>query len=78
MASGGMGDALAGILGALLAQGMSPNAAACLGAYLHGAVADQLAANRGPIGLLASDVIDGLPNGLAMLQKRGERNEDGE
>ena len=68
MASGGMGDALSGILGALLAQGLSPADAACLAVYLHGAVADHAAASGGEIGLLASDVIDGIPAGLVRLQ----------
>lgn len=67
MASGGMGDALCGILGGLLAQGLTPADAACLGVYLHGEVADHVAATRGQIGLLASDVIDGIPTGLARL-----------
>jgi hydroxyethylthiazole kinase-like uncharacterized protein yjeF len=67
MASGGMGDALSGILGGLLAQGLAPADAACLGVYLHGEVADHVAATRGQLGLLASDVIDGIPAGLARL-----------
>ena len=45
MASGGMGDALSGMLGAFLAQGLSPSEAACLGVYLHGEVADHVAAD---------------------------------
>ncbi len=68
MASGGMGDALSGILGALLAQGLPPAEAACLGVYLHGEVADHVAAARGQIGLLASDIIEGVPAGLARLR----------
>jgi ADP-dependent NAD(P)H-hydrate dehydratase / NAD(P)H-hydrate epimerase len=68
MASGGMGDALAGILGGLLAQGLSVADAACLGVYLHGAIADDLAEMRGPIGFLASDVIEGIPAGMARLR----------
>ncbi len=67
MASGGMGDALSGILGALLAQGLSPAEAACLGVYLHGDVADHVAATRGQIGLLASDIVEAVPGGLARL-----------
>jgi NAD(P)H-hydrate epimerase len=67
MASGGMGDVLAGLLGGLLAQGIAPPAAACLGTYLHGAVADVIANERGQIGMLASDVADGLPAGLKRL-----------
>ena len=68
MASGGMGDALSGILGGLLAQGLSPPQAACLGVYLHGEVADHIAAAQGEIGLLASDVIEGVPAGLKRLR----------
>ena len=64
MASGGMGDALAGILAALLAQGLTPENAMKLGVYLHGFVGDRMAASKGGIGLIASDIIEGLPEGL--------------
>lgn len=68
MASGGMGDALAGLLGALLAQGLKPWAATCLGTWVHGAAADDcVQAGNGPAGLLASDVIERLPASLAAL-----------
>jgi NAD(P)H-hydrate epimerase len=67
MASGGMGDVLSGILGGLLAQGLSPGEAACLGVYLHGAVADR-AARDGEIGLVASEVLAGLRQGLHALR----------
>ncbi len=70
MASGGMGDALSGILGGLLAQGLAVADAACLGVYLHGEVADRIAASCGEIGLLASDVIEGVPAGLKRLLAR--------
>ncbi|MBI4081193.1 MAG: NAD(P)H-hydrate dehydratase [Candidatus Lambdaproteobacteria bacterium] len=40
MASGGTGDVLSGIVGALLAQGLVPVAAAVLGVYLHGLARD--------------------------------------
>ncbi|HEY1233069.1 MAG TPA: NAD(P)H-hydrate dehydratase [Candidatus Binatia bacterium] len=64
MASGGMGDALGGILAALLAQGLRPEDAMKLGVYLHGFVGDRVAASKGSIGLIASDIIEGLPEGL--------------
>lgn len=67
MGTGGMGDALSGILGGFLAQGLTPPEAACLGVYVHGAVADHIVAEHGQIGLLASDVIEGLPRGLKRL-----------
>src|SRR5262245_5578667 len=59
MASAGMGDVLAGMLGALLAQRYSGESALVLGAHLHGAAADALARDGvGPVGLTASEVID--------------------
>ncbi|HEX9264158.1 MAG TPA: NAD(P)H-hydrate dehydratase [Candidatus Binatia bacterium] len=70
MASGGMGDVLAGILGALLGQGLSPQDAMNLGVYLHGFVADRVADDNGEIGLIASDIIQGLPAGLSALAAR--------
>ena len=56
MASGGMGDVLSGVIGALLAQRPTALEAAALGVCLHGAAAD-LAAEEGQRGLLASDLI---------------------
>jgi len=67
MASGGMGDVLAGMLGALLGQGLSPEDAMKLGVYLHGFVGDHVAAERGTIGLVASDIVQALPEGLRAL-----------
>ena len=67
MAGGGMGDVLAGMLAALLAQGFSPEDAMKLGVYLHGFVGDQVAAEKGLIGLIASDIIEGLPAGMRRL-----------
>ena len=59
MASAGMGDTLAGILGALLAQRYSGESTLVLGTHLHGAAADALVTQGvGPIGLTASEVID--------------------
>jgi hydroxyethylthiazole kinase-like uncharacterized protein yjeF len=59
MASAGMGDALAGIVAALCAQGAAPRDALLAGGWLHGAAADALvAAGSGPVGITASEVID--------------------
>ena len=58
MASGGMGDALSGMIASFLAQGMNALSAAKLGVYLHGAAADEcLAHGMAPHGLTASEVI---------------------
>ncbi|MGI6657476.1 MAG: NAD(P)H-hydrate dehydratase [Desulfobulbus sp.] len=60
MATGGMGDVLSGIIGSLLAQGHAPMEAACLGVYLHGLAADNLA-RRMPYGYTAGEVARILP-----------------
>jgi hydroxyethylthiazole kinase-like uncharacterized protein yjeF len=54
MASAGMGDVLAGMLGALLAQGYTGETALALGVHLHGAAAEGLP----QVGLVASELID--------------------
>ncbi|MEA1049765.1 NAD(P)H-hydrate dehydratase [Lamprobacter modestohalophilus] len=59
MASAGMGDALTGIIAALIGQGMEPVAAAEAGVCLHGAAGDR-AAEQGERGLIVSDLIAAL------------------
>jgi len=68
MASGGMGDALTGVLGALLGMKLGPHEAAAAGAYVHGSAGD-IAAERigGTAGLLATDLIDSLPAALGKI-----------
>jgi hydroxyethylthiazole kinase-like uncharacterized protein yjeF len=57
LASGGTGDVLAGMLGALLAQGIAPGDALSLGVCVHGAAADAMVAQGvGPLGLTASEL----------------------
>ena len=58
LASGGTGDVLSGIIGSLMAQGLTGIDAAKLGVYVHGAAADALVKKGiGPAGLTASEVI---------------------
>jgi NAD(P)H-hydrate epimerase len=59
MASGGMGDALSGILGSLIAQKIAIATAIKMGVLIH-ALAGDLAAKNGQRGLLASDLIEQL------------------
>jgi NAD(P)H-hydrate epimerase len=66
LASGGTGDVLAGTIGALLAQGLEPFAAARLGVYLHGLAGEQVRERLGDAGLLASD----LPDAVALARRR--------
>ena len=57
MAVAGMGDLLSGIIGALLAQGMSPEHAANLGVWLHARAGDDVVKDEGETGLAATDLI---------------------
>ena len=63
LAKGGSGDVLAGAIASLLAEGMSPLAAARLAVYLHGAAGDRLAATYSTRGVRPSD----LPAAMASL-----------
>jgi ADP-dependent NAD(P)H-hydrate dehydratase / NAD(P)H-hydrate epimerase len=56
LATGGSGDVLAGVIGALLAQGVSAADAARAGVYVHGLAGEQLAAQHGPRGVVSSDL----------------------
>jgi len=60
MATAGSGDVLSGICGALLAQGLSMPVAIWASVYVHGLAGDLAAARRGRVGLIASDIIEGL------------------
>jgi hydroxyethylthiazole kinase-like uncharacterized protein yjeF len=65
LASAGMGDALCGILAALLAQGAPVEKAVPAAVFLHGHAADRLRAHAGgPLGLTATEVIDAARSAL--------------
>ncbi len=61
MATGGMGDVLSGLIGALLAQGYEAFEAACLGVFIHGAAGDLLAGEKGPWGFTAMELAAKIP-----------------
>lgn len=72
LATGGTGDVLAGLVGALLAQGWSAWAAALGAAWMHGAAADSLVLQGvGPIGLTASELIPAIRDELNRLVSPG-------
>jgi NAD(P)H-hydrate epimerase len=68
LASAGTGDVLAGIIGGLLAQGVSPSDAAACGVYLHGTAGEAVREEIGDAGLLARDLLGWLPKVLFKLQ----------
>ncbi len=64
MATAGSGDVLAGMIAGLLAQGESPKMAAMSGCYLHGLAGDVAAKKKGPRSMLASDILEAIPEVL--------------
>lgn len=70
MASGGMGDVVTGAIAGLWAQGAAAPTAARAGVWAHAAAADAIAARRGELGLLASEVAAELPVWINRLAGR--------
>ena len=58
MAKGGSGDILTGLIAALAAQGMKPEAAAYMGVYLHGMAGEAAAEQKGSYSVLARDILN--------------------
>ena len=68
LAAGGTGDVLTGVIGGLLAQGLTHYDAARLGGFLHGTAAEQVRSERGDAGVVASDLLDRIPAIMASLR----------
>lgn len=64
LAVGGSGDVLAGVIAAILARGVNPLHAACLGVYWHGLCGLALAENFPSRGNLATEIAHTLPHVL--------------
>lgn len=69
MATGGSGDVLAGVVAALVAQGLEALDAALIGVYVHGLAGDFLAREKGQVGLTAGDILAKLPWAFAALEQ---------
>jgi len=61
MATGGSGDVLAGMITALVGQGIAPPEASAAGVWLHGAAGDLCAEAMGQYAMLPSDMLSVLP-----------------
>jgi ADP-dependent NAD(P)H-hydrate dehydratase / NAD(P)H-hydrate epimerase len=68
MATGGMGDVLAGMIAALLARDTDPLDAACAAVYLHGLAGDLLKDEFGDTGLSAMDLADRIPHAIQQVR----------
>jgi hydroxyethylthiazole kinase-like uncharacterized protein yjeF len=71
LATGGSGDVLTGMIGAFLAAGVEPLAAACAAVYIHGQAADELSESAGERGLTMRALLDVLPAMISRHEAAG-------
>ncbi|MFN3478866.1 MAG: NAD(P)H-hydrate dehydratase, partial [Thermodesulfovibrionales bacterium] len=67
MSSAGAGDVLTGMIGAFIGQGLESLKASVLGVYLHGLAGDIAADSKGEHSLIASDLIESIPEAFKRL-----------
>jgi ADP-dependent NAD(P)H-hydrate dehydratase / NAD(P)H-hydrate epimerase len=67
MATGGTGDVLTGMIASFVGQGMEAFSAAAAGVYLHGLSGDLAAKEKGVLSLIATDLLNKLPEVLKAL-----------
>lgn len=68
MAKAGSGDVLTGIITALLTQGIEPFTAARWSVFLHGRAGDLAAKAKGKVSMIATDLIDYLPQAIRLIR----------
>lgn len=76
MATAGSGDVLAGIIGALLAQGLPGFDAAQVGVYLHSLAGDRAAKKINSRGMIAGDIIESIPHAYQELEIKYDEKEE--
>ncbi len=69
MASGGTGDILTGMIGGLVCQGFPPSSAAIAATYIHGLAGDLVANEKGEMALIATDILEKIPQVLKEIGK---------
>lgn len=67
MATAGSGDVLTGMIAALLGQGLTGFESAKFGAYWHGKAGDLAAKRKTRATMIASDIIEEIPNALKSI-----------
>jgi NAD(P)H-hydrate epimerase len=68
LSTAGTGDILAGMIGGLIAQGISIKDASRLAVYIHGKAADNYVKNNGMRGMIASDILNEIPSLLSKYE----------
>jgi NAD(P)H-hydrate epimerase len=68
LATGGTGDVLSGVIASFVAQGIPISVAAELGVFIHGKAADFFAERKGYRGMIASDILDMLPQTIMIYE----------
>lgn len=70
MATAGMGDLLTGMIAAMIGQHLEPFEAAVAGVYLHGLAGDLAARRVGQVSLIASDLLQAIPDAIRRAASR--------
>lgn len=70
MATAGAGDVLTGVIAGLLAQGIAPLQAACLGVYAHGLAGEIACATPTARGMIAGDLLDHLREAFSRIEAK--------
>lgn len=65
MATGGSGDVLTGMIASMIGQGIAPYSASVIAVYLHGLAGDIAVQKKGPFGMIASDILEFLPEAFS-------------
>ncbi|HAE51691.1 MAG TPA: NAD(P)H-hydrate dehydratase, partial [Ruminococcus sp.] len=73
MSRGGSGDVLAGIIGAIAAQGYNCFDASCAGVYIHGLAGDEAEKKLGQEAMLPRDIIDNLSDAFRILKDKHKK-----
>lgn len=71
LATAGTGDILSGVISGMLAQGLQPFDASCVGVYIHGMAGEIVSKKLGKAGAIASDLLPVLPKVLLSISKHG-------
>ena len=69
MATAGSGDVLAGVIAALISQGLPAERAACLGTYLHGRAGEMAGEDLSNYSVIAGDILEYLPEAFISLEE---------